>query len=68
MYGDNPDALGTYTIEVYERGVPLGTEWTLTAKIRDEEVWVESGVHDSSPSNDITELEIVLDDVSRYEC
>lgn len=67
VFGDNPDALGTYNIEVYERGVPLGTEWTLTAKIRDEVVWVESGVHDSS-SNDITELEIVLDDVSRYEC
>lgn len=80
MYGDNPDAVGTYKIEVVEDWVPRGTEWTLTAEVRGEILWIETGVSDGSIystssgsydwnyDNYITELEIVLDDASRYDC
>lgn len=80
MYGDNPDAVGTYEIVVDEQWVPHGTEWTLTAEVRGEVLWVESGISDGYISstysgsyywnydNYITELELVLGDASRYEC
>ena len=82
VYGDNPYAVGTYNIEVYEGSVPHGLEWTLTAEVRGEVLWVETGVYEgflSSTSSgfgsynwnyedSITQLEVVLDDASRYEC
>ena len=81
MYGDNPDAISTYNIEVFENWVPHGTEWTLTAEVRGDVLWAETGVYEgfipmttSSSYSwkygevEITELEIILDDASRYEC
>ena len=81
MYGDNPDAIGTYNLKVVEQWVPRGTEWTLTAEVRGDVLWVETGVYEGFSSMtafgsynwdngeaEITELEIILDDASRYEC
>lgn len=80
MYGDNPDAVGKYSIEVVEDRVPHGTEWTLTAEVRGEVLWIERGVFDGFISTtstaslawdrgeDTTYLEIDLEDASRYEC
>ena len=76
VYGDNPDAAGTYSIEVYESWVPHGAEWTLIAKVHGEVVWVETGVYEDVSSTSsgsynwnhrdvFTELEVVLDDASR---
>ena len=82
MFGDNPDAVGKYSVEVIEEWVPHGTEWTLTAEVRGEVLWIERGVFDgyiSSTNNNFasldwdrdehtTYLEIDLEDASRYEC
>ena len=79
VYGDNPDAVGTYYIKVYESWVPDGAEWTLTAKVCGEVLWVETCVYEDVPATSsgsccwihrdiFTEVEIVLDDASRYEC
>ena len=79
VYGDNPDAVSTCYIEVYESWVPHGAELTLTAKVRGEVVRVETGAYEDVPATSsgsynwnhrdvFTELEVVLDDASRYKC
>lgn len=45
MVPGNPDAVGTYTVRLYFL-TDQETEWKLTARVKGEVAWVETGVHE----------------------
>ena len=48
VFPGNSEAVGTYTVRLYFLTAPADTEWTLTARVKGEVAWIETGIYEPS--------------------